>query len=110
VDGFGGSLDVHECIAAEPELDIRAQFQSVPEDSAQPPKETAHVIVGVGWRVLGPKRSNQFRRPHGRQPVDYEVGEQDALVVSGQTLVYAATVHDRREATAELNPVRLRVR
>ena len=110
VNCFGGSLDVHECIAAEPELDVRAQFQMVPEDPAQPSEETAHVIVGIGGRLLGPERSDQFRRLPGRQPVDYQVGEQDALIASGQTLIYAATVHDRRQATAKLNPVSLRVR
>ena len=110
VDRFGGRLGVDESIAPEPELHIRSQFQVVPEDPPQPPEETGYVMVSIGGRLLGPERSDQFRRFGRRQPVDYEVREQDAVFASCQVLVDAATVQDRSQAAAELNPVGPRVR
>ncbi len=95
VDRFGGSLGVYERRGRQPELHMRLQFQTLPEEPAQPLKEPVHVVVCDARRRFWPERPDQFWRLHGRQATDDEVGEQDAFVASRQTLVQAAPAHGR---------------
>jgi hypothetical protein len=82
----------------------------IAEETAQPSQEPAHVLVSILGRLLGPEGLDQLRQLGWRKAVKHEVREEHALLASCEALIDAATVHRRREATAELNTVSLRVR
>jgi len=60
VDRLGGSLDVDEGIALQPQLNVRLQFELGTYELAEATKEANKAHVGVGSGISWPERAGDI--------------------------------------------------
>ena len=104
MQSFKRRFDVDEGVPRQYELDLRSSGQELgTHDAAQLREQDAQPRVVVGRRVLAVDGRQQLVAVHPTEPVEHQVGEQQAPVGTRQRVLDSSLAQVHHEPAAELD-------